>query len=191
MKDKEKIEICENCKIKDNCSHRILTHMEKCKVNDCDYFQNISTDKEIIEEMAKEIMKPQDCKGYEDNRGCYFSNGKGCDKCKTERHENAQIMADHLYNAGYRKLPKNSVVLSKEEYDKLYQKGYDDGKEFAEKFYKPLVKAETSKETAEKFVNLPDSDILVVDTKEYGEIEVVSVERLQELARLLGVEIKE
>lgn len=36
-----------------------------------------------------------------------------------ERHENSQIMADHLYEQGYRKLPKDSVVLSREELEKL------------------------------------------------------------------------
>ena len=58
-------------------------------------------------------------------------------------------------------------------------------------FLEEQTRKYTRKETAEKFVNLPDSDILVVDTQEYGEIEVVSLERLQELAKQFGVEIKE
>lgn len=51
--------------------------------------------------------------------------------------------------------------------------------------------AEERKGTVEKLVNLDDSDILIVDTPDYGEIEVVSIERLQELAVELGVDIKE
>ena len=56
MSKEKQIEICENCKIADNCIHRILIHMEKCKVNDCDCFQNISIDKEKqIEEKLMEL----------------------------------------------------------------------------------------------------------------------------------------
>ena len=60
-------------------------------------------------------------------------------------------IADILVDKWQPKIPKDSVVLSMEEQDKLYSKGFNDGKEFAEKFYKPLVRAETRKETAEKF----------------------------------------
>lgn len=55
-------------------------------------------------------------------------------------------IAKTIYNAGYRKLPEDSVVLSREEYEKLkytwitdsdaYKKGC---KETAEKFFKMLI----------------------------------------------------
>ena len=43
------------------------------------------------------------------------------------------------------------------------------------------------KETAEKIMNEISGDILTVNTKEYGNIEVVPVERLQEIIQTLGV----
>ena len=80
---------------------------------------------------------------------------------------------------GYRKIPEGSVVLSLQEHENdiyaAYNRGYRSG----------------SQEKVSEIVNLPDSDILVVDTQEYGEIEVVSIERLQELAKQFGVELEE
>lgn len=70
-----------------------------------------------------------------------------------------KALADYLFEHYQPKLPEDSVVLSREEQDKLYQKGFDDGKQFAEKFYKPLVKAETRKETAEKILKLADNKL--------------------------------
>ena len=52
------------------------------------------------------------------------------------------------------------------------------------------VYAKASKETAEKFVNLPKSKILTV-IHDYEEIKVVELKELQELAKQFGVEIKE
>lgn len=70
-------------------------------------------------------------------------------KMQTSNFPNS--IAETLYDAGYRKIPKNAVVLTMEEYEELWTHGYDDGKSFAEKFYQPLVKAQTRKETADKF----------------------------------------
>lgn len=63
-------------------------------------------------------------------------------------------IAKTLYNAGYRKLPEDSVVLSREEYEKLkytwitdsdaYKKGC---KETAAKFAKGLIKIIKEKDT--------------------------------------------
>lgn len=88
---------------------------------------------------------------------------------------------------------EDSVVLSREEQDKLYQKGFNDGKEFAEKFYKPLVKAETSKETAEKFLNMIYwKAVKHIKGKNKDECFIeMSFEKLDELAKQYGVEIKE
>lgn len=52
------------------------------------------------------------------------------------------------------------------------------------------VYKKASKETAEKFVNLPKSKILTV-VYDYEEIKVVELKELQELAKQFGVEIKE
>ena len=141
-----------------------------------------------IEEMAREIMKTQDCKGYEDNRGCYFSNGKGCDKCKIERHENAQIMADHLYNAGYLKLPEDSVVLKDTEYVKLCRMAYDTQshinqarKETAEKFYDKVM---SYIGTNQKFWIVDNEHITIIEVDKLFDF-------VMETVKQFGVEIKE
>lgn len=125
------------------------------------------TDKEMIEEMARVIFE----RGVALDGTDFVFGLNGSD--------HFERIATAIYNAGYRKIPEGSVVLSnhkyKQDFCSQFNKGYERG----------------SKETTKKFVNLSDSDILVVDTQEYGEIEVVSVERLQEIARELGVEIKE
>ena len=60
------------------------------------------------------------------------------------------------------------------EFNNAYARGYSKG----------------SKETAEKFANLPKSKILTV-IHDYEEIKVVELKELQELAEQFGVEIKE
>lgn len=100
----------------------------------------------------------------------------------------------HLVNLGWIKLDENAVVLTKEEYDRLLkeetlceQLGNDVNVklryilELEDKFEKER------KETAEKIMNDISNDIIVVNTKEYGNIEVVPVERLQEIIQTLEV----
>lgn len=149
-----------------------------------------------IEEMAKVIMQPQDCKGYEDNRGCYFGNGKGCKKCKIERHENAQIMADYLYNAGYRKIPENAVVLTREEYEKLKDEKADNILANIDKVFKAefadmknsMIKRinknyakKVRKETAEKFAKLVEFHSVSTRDEEGREIFTISALGLKEI----------
>jgi hypothetical protein len=63
-----------------------------------------------IEEMAKVLIKAS----------CY---GKHCKKCafvrSVEKATKCCVCLKHLYNAGYRKIPENAVVLTREEYEKL------------------------------------------------------------------------
>lgn len=67
-----------------------------------------------IEEMARAACEHFDCDMV----------GQPCTKCKTyDKHCYTIHQAEILYNAGYRKLPENSLMLSKEE---LAQKIYDD-----------------------------------------------------------------
>lgn len=109
-------------------------------------------DKEMIEEMAKIIGL------------CY------CDKECQNKCAYCDISslneAKKLYEIGFRKLPKDSVVLSKEEYEKLKNESIDklfaDDTFFKEEFkaneeylrkranrdYIKLVKNQSSKETA-------------------------------------------
>jgi hypothetical protein len=68
--------------------------------------------------------------------------------------------AKNLYNAGYRKLPEDSVVLSKEEYGSKLQDAYDNGLKWGTEW--------GSKETAEKILNyleLSGIDTALFNTK--------------------------
>ena len=91
----------------------------------------IVKDKEMIEEMAKV-----------NHEKCSFCDT--CDNCKYQWHEDCEKIkyATNIYNAGYRKLPKDSVVLSREEYGSKLQDAYYNGVEFGKKW--------SSKEAAEK-----------------------------------------
>ena len=58
-----------------------------------------------------------------------------------------------------------------------------------EEHKKQLV--ETRKDTAKEiYSEIGDDDILVISTQEYGKIEVVTLERLQEIVKGKGVEVK-
>ena len=65
---------------------------------------------------------------------------------------------------------QNSIA---EGYISEYDKGYQDGRK---KSYQ-----DGRKEMAEKIMKEISGDILTVNTKEYGNIEVIPVERLQEI----------
>lgn len=110
------------------------------------------------------------------------------------------------------KLPKDSVVLTKEEYEKVkHVLKYEPEEAIIrledlaknERLYNPHMFCSLAgcsgvhkgcnrtckeswivierKETAEKIMNEISGDILTVNTKEYGNIEVIPVERLQEI----------
>lgn len=98
----------------------------------------------------------------------------------------------------YRKIPENAVVLSKEELDELKQAKIL--LSFREETIKYLEDANIryaealenkGKDTAKEiYGEIEESDILIVGTQEYGEIEVVSIERLNEIFRSKGVEVE-
>ena len=146
------------------------------------YCEDTPSKQKEIEEMAKVIG--------------FTCEKENCSQCKYKNRCVYYKESKLFYNAGYRNC-KDKVVLSREDYNLLIsiKKFFETaGSEISAGnllVYLKEFKEEASKETAEKFVNIPDSDILVVDTQEYGEIEVVSVERLRELAKQFGVEIKE
>lgn len=69
------------------------------------------TEREKIEEIKRDIKKALE-----------FDCNKG--KCKTCKHKNEDnceipLITDYLIEQGYQKLPKDSVVLTKEEYEML------------------------------------------------------------------------
>ena len=136
-------------------------------------------DKEkAIEEMAKVIKSANEidcirtcdtCKYYDDNTKC-ISFG--------------QSIA--LYNAGYRKLPEDSVVLSREELNDLDYKAYSRGVCCAsEKVFEQKEKAR--KETAEKILR----DLYSEATSNVSETVELTTFQIEQLAKQFGLEIKE
>ena len=109
---------------------------------------------EIIEEMARIIAfdlcpnRSVHAKWGEEAQ-CYSDNNFAeCTKIKN--------VVDKLYNAGYRKIPENAVVLTREEYEELqtgqdFNYGYHNGETNMTAYYENIRLPEVRKETAEKF----------------------------------------
>ena len=100
--------------------------------------------------------------------------------------------SEHLVNLGWIKPDENAVVLSKEEYERLLKEetlcerlGNDIDVKLKYIYELEDKVAQVRKETTEKIANDISNDILVVNTKEYGNIEVVPVERLQEIIQTI------
>lgn len=124
-----------------------------------------------IEEMAK-IMCGNDCEE------CAKESAEFYKQTLEEARNNKCLLkncAKTLYNAGYRKLPEDSVVLSREEYIDLSRN------------YVGEQVAQARKETAEKILQ-PLYDACKEDT--YGQV-VVDFAIIENLAKQFGLEIKE
>ena len=100
--------------------------------------------------------------------------------------------SEHLVNLGWIKPNENSVVLTREEYERLLKEealcerlGNDIDVKLKYIYELEDKVAQTLKEMAKKIMSDISSDILVVNTKEYGNIEVVPVERLQEIIQTI------
>lgn len=113
-------------------------------------------------------------------------------------HEDVpSILVDYEKEIKKELIPENAVVLTREEYEKLklFEERVRSGVCFTQKEWfdycqkdsnertSLLIKAkkDTRKETAEKIMSEISGDILTVNTKEYGNIDVIPVERLQEI----------
>ena len=140
-------------------------------------------DKEMIEEMAREIAK-RDCYLFDNcpkpyKHACISQNPT----IMMESSKNYITFATWLVELGYHKIPKDSVVLSREEYE-LYdvvKKGYpNDMSCLAEKLTEIDHKAR--KETAEKIIKM---------LKQSPYIDFLEEWVLEDVAKELDVEIKE
>lgn len=132
-------------------------------------------DKEIIEEMAKEICNV-----------CYERQGLKTRWCEIYERKDCSAFddAEIFYNAGYRKIT-DSVVLSREEYKRLLDNAIRVDMEYLDH-----ERLKARKETAEKI--LKDLTSVIHDNRQYGnDFVVVYVSDIQELAKQFGVEIKE
>lgn len=145
------------------------------------------TRQEHIEEMAKIIdttKKPCDCL-------CVSECISKHPDCKLQNRKEwsciAYTKAEALYNAGYRKIPENAVVLTEEEYINLSRKYFGEqigmarketAKEFAEKLKEICVKKRT-------FIDIDD------DEEEYYFDGAVTINEIDELLKQYGVEVEE
>lgn len=133
------------------------------------------TDQEQIAEMAVLgcVRNPQ-AHTAEECAKCDFKHGM----CNAYRH------AEALYNTGYRKLPEDSVVLSREEQEKILK-----ATESRINKLKEQVKQER-KETAEKIYlqakAIVDATKHIVQGREY-----IHIDALKEIIKNCGGEIEE
>lgn len=70
-----------------------------------------------IEEMAKETCWQQIYPCGDDRPFCFLTH-EVCKCCKDNQCDHYEV-CERIYNAGYRKIPENAVVLTKEEYEKI------------------------------------------------------------------------
>lgn len=130
--------------------------------------------KQIIEEMAQ-------CKNF---------NGYTCKSCGVKNACDRYILAEELYNEGYRKIPENAVVLTKEEYDELrvgkdFNYGVYCGESNMKSYYENIGLPEARKETAEKFAER----VKMAFYYEFDElIPSIMADKIDEICKELGGE---
>ena len=134
-------------------------------------------EKEMIEEMAKTMCAR--CLMRTEEKSCIYR------ECFNERlHE-----AEEICNLGYRKLPKDAVVLTKEELNDLEYKAYSRGVCFVCKKVdeqKEQARKETAKEISKALLDCIYYEPFIHDY-ELDKVE----EKIKEIAKQYGVEIKE
>lgn len=95
--------------------------------------------------------------------------------------------AEAIYNVGYRKYPKDSVVLSREEYKRITtelvteQRATEIAKEYFEK-----IRKETAKKIYLQAKAIVDATKHIVQGGEY-----IHIDALKEIIKNCGIEIKE
>ena len=125
------------------------------------------TKQEQIEEMAKFMHY----KAHGKDKDC---DNEKCEKCWCSCKNDAEL----LYNAGYRKIDDNCIVLSREEYKRITKELVTEQRatEIAKEYFEKM-----RKETAEKFLQLAYDRCL----------EKSFIKKVEELAKQFGLEIKE
>lgn len=129
-------------------------------------------DKEMIEEMAKSM-----CSSYE--------SGKGCKTCPTNWCY-ADECATMAYYNGYRKIPENAVVLTREEIEHPTRV---DAIEFFIN-HNAKVRKETAREILNEILLIKGADGWQ-ENEQLVEFVNKLANKIEELAKEYGVEIKE
>jgi radical SAM superfamily enzyme YgiQ (UPF0313 family) len=140
-----------------------------------------------IEEMVQSV-----CDCYLPALGVCCLDNKPCDR-RCSFGSSALL----FYNAGYRKIPEGSVVLSKEEYEQLCKgvKGYtamfiagdlDQIHDLENRFKE--ARKETAKEVLEKISNTP-IELTDLDPNTVGIMMATLIDRKNVIAKEFGVEL--
>jgi hypothetical protein len=143
----------------------------------------MSDKEQQIEEIEKFIYDYVDSKQTE---RVYLCSSRVNELAKPFVHNKG--IAETFYNAGYRKLPEDRVVLSREEYDNLkleFQKAHNKGVQAGfdmTKFKEQSIKNKARKETAEKFAEKLKK---VIHERDYiqGYAEIGLIEEIDELLK--------
>lgn len=129
------IDRCEYCKSEENAIRQVKDGAFVDLLNQ----EQAELKKAMIEEMAKDCCKY--CHTMTEEKECPATNGK---LCFAERLKEAT----YYCNIGYRKISEDEVVITKDKYEKLYEKGYLDGKIYSEIFYEKRRKKEIENQVA-------------------------------------------
>ena len=137
-------------------------------------------DNELIEQMAKDL------------KTCLPNNWYWQKTVDTDTY----FVAKHFHNEGYRKIPKDSVVLSREEFERLQVKlkSLQDTDMFKEAYISQLKEEckQARKETAEKIYYKAEKKAHFKDGGYYDKDRYyLDMEDLKEILKQFGVEIKE
>ena len=99
-----------------------------------------------------------------------------------------KFVAEEMYNKGHRKLPEDSVVLSREEYDeiKTYQSYIPEMKKAFDK-----IRNATIKETAEKILDLLVPDCKACDENWHSGCLCLRATLAEKIAKQFGVGVDE
>lgn len=115
------------------------------------------------------------------------------DVCEVLDEIDIKGIARELYEQGYRKLPEDSVVLTKKEYEQLKQTIISQSEE-STKLCTHLTQKiiDTRKETAEKIFTelLKEKELIDLGCGD-GTYEYIAVDDLKDLAKQYSIEIKE
>jgi hypothetical protein len=119
-----------------------------------------------MKDKEKQIEEMAQCKNF---------SGMTCSECKVRAGCDRYTLAEELYEQGYRKLPEDSVVLSREELNKIQANFFDSGIKYG------------SKETAEKILTIIGNMLDECDDR----FKLKDYQWHKNLCKQFGVEIKE
>lgn len=110
-----------------------------------------------------------------------------CSKYIDKQGWTTEIPISQIEEKGYRKINENEVVISKEEYEKIWRNGWNEG-------YSEIL-VDTIKKTAEKFYDLVKEKIEQIEKFYFDNGEIgyngLTVKELNKLAKQFGVDLGE